>query len=48
MAAKHKAFSQAKEANGLQFSLTKEVLPLNNFKIGSTWQGSKWLQTSGI
>ena len=43
MAAEDEAFSQAEEANGLQVSLSIEVLPLNNLKIGSTWQGSiKW------
>ena len=40
MAAKHEAFSWREEANDLQFSLMMEVLPLNNLKIGSTWQGS--------
>ena len=28
----HEAFSQMKEANGLQFSTKTEVLPLNNWK----------------
>jgi len=32
--AKHEAFSQAKEANYLQFSLKTEVLPLDNLRIG--------------
>ena len=30
------------EANGLQFSLTMEVLPLNNLKISSICQGCKY------
>ena len=42
MAVKHEAFSQTEEANGLQFSLTMEVLPLNNLKIDSTRQSSKY------
>ena len=34
MAAKHEAFSRTEEeANGLQFSLTMEVLPSNNLKV---------------
>jgi len=33
-AAKHEAFSQMKEANGLQLSFKTEVLPSNNLKIG--------------
>ena len=41
MAAKHEAFSQTDEGNGVQFSLTMEVLPSNNLKISSTCQGSK-------
>ena len=40
MAVKHEAFSQTEEANGLQFLLTMEVLPLINLKIGSTCQDS--------
>ena len=35
---KHEGFSQMEEANGLQFSLTMEVLPSNNLKIGSICQ----------
>ena len=32
-AAKQEAFFRTEEANGLQFSLTMEVLSLNNLKI---------------
>ena len=42
MAAKHEAFSRTEEANRLQFSLTMEVLPSNNLKMGSICQGSRY------
>ena len=32
MAAKHEAFSRTEEANGAQFSLTMEVLPLTKLE----------------
>ena len=41
-ATKHETLSRTEEANGLQFSLTIEVLPSNNLKIGSICQGCKY------
>ena len=41
-AAKHEAFTQIEEANGLQFSLKMEVLPSSNLKIGLICQGCKY------